>query len=145
MYYQSFNPYQVFPMSNGDESFNSRATALNSQRFFDLKEGFESGNILKNEYLPYKNFRIPPVNPTTEKEAKLVEVMSLYDYMHDLNLILDVYPTDKEALGLFREMLEKYKTAHAEYVSKFGPLSVEDVRDDKGTFPYVLVPSPWIN
>lgn len=145
MYYQTYNPYQMFQQSPNEELFGQRDKSINSSRFYDIKEGFESGNILKNEYLPYRDFKIPVIKASNDKEAKMIEVMSLYNYLHDLNLLLDVFPTDKEALSLFNNVLEKYKTVREEYINKFGPLTIEDVRTDKGTFPYVLVPSPWIN
>ena len=64
--------------------------------------------------------------------------------MHDLNLILDIYPTDKEALNLFLEIKDQYLKARDQYVKRFGPLCVEDAIDNQGTFNYVTVPSPWL-
>ena len=117
---------------------------MNSNRFFGLKEGFESGNILKQEYLPYKNHKVPSVTTNNEKDSLLVELMMKYDYMHDLNLILDIYPTDKESLALFLDMRNQYLKTREEYVKRFGPLCVEDANDTNGTFNYVTVPSPWL-
>ena len=70
--------------------------------------------------------------------------MMKYDYMHDLNLILDIYPTDKESLALFLDMRNQYLKTREEYVKRFGPLCVEDANDTNGTFNYVTVPSPWL-
>ena len=105
MYYQTFNSYVPYsPYEPSGEEYNYRSTTINSNRFFGLKEGFESGNILKQEYLPYKNHKVPSVTTNNEKDSLLVELMMKYDYMHDLNLILDIYPTDKESLALFLDM-----------------------------------------
>lgn len=146
MYYQTFNsyvPYSPYEPS-GEEYSSYRSTTMNSNRFFGLKEGFESGNILKQEYLPYKNYKVPSVTTNNEKDSLLVELMMKYDYMHDLNLILDIYPTDKEALALFLDVRNQYLKTRDEYVKRFGPLCVEDANDVNGTFNYVTVPSPWL-
>lgn len=146
MYYQTFNsyvPYSPYEPS-GDEYNSYRSATMNSNRFFGLKEGFESGNILKQEYLPYKNYKVPSVTTNNEKDSLLVELMMKYDYMHDLNLILDIYPTDKEALSLFLDVRNQYLKTREEYVKRFGPLCVEDASDINGTFNYVTVPSPWL-
>ena len=109
MYYQTFNSYVPYsPYEPSGEEYNYRSTTINSNRFFGLKEGFESGNILKQEYLPYKNHKVPSVTTNNEKDSLLVELMMKYDYMHDLNLILDIYPTDKESLALFLDMRNQY-------------------------------------
>lgn len=144
MYYQSFYPYQPF-QSFQDESEISRATKNMDSRFFGIEEGFLAGNIVRSEYLPYKNFRIPKLNPKNERESKLFNLLALYDYSHDLNLILDVFPTDKEALALFMEVNNQYKKAREEYVKQYGPLMAEDARDENGTFNYITTPSPWIS
>lgn len=146
MYYQTYNNFMPYsPYEPNGEGYNSyRSTTLNSNRFFNLKDGFESGNILKEEYVPYKNFKVPTVTTTNEKEEMLKDVMMKYDYMHDLNLILDIYPTDKEALNLFLEIKDQYLKTRDQYVKRFGPLCVEDAIDNQGTFNYVTVPSPWL-
>ena len=145
MYYQTFNSYVPYsPYEPSGEEYNYRSTTMNSNRFFGLKEGFESGNILKQEYLPYKNHKIPSVTTNNEKDSLLVELMMEYDYMHDLNLILDIYPTDKESLALFLDMRNQYLKTREEYVKRFGPLCVEDANDTNGPFNYVTVPSPWL-
>ena len=143
MYYQSFYPYQPF-QSFQDESELSRAVNIGT-RFFGVEEAFLSGNIVQNEYLPYKNYRLPKLSPKNERESKLFNLMALYNYIHDLNLILDVYPTDKEALSLFLDFTNQYKKAREEYVKQFGPLCPEDAKDENGMFNYVTTPSPWIS
>ena len=143
MYYQSFYPYQPFQSLDPLGDSSSRTTT-SSMRFFNVEEGYAAGNIIKNEYTPYKNYQIPPLKPTSDKEAKLMALMAIYGFRHDLNLILDVYPTDKEALDLFVETDSQYKKAYDDYVKQYGPLSAQDATDNKGTFSYVTVPSPWI-
>ena len=70
MYYQTYNNFMPYsPYEPNGEGYNSyRSTTLNSNRFFNLKDGFESGNILKEEYVPYKSFKVPTVTTTNEKD-----------------------------------------------------------------------------
>ena len=51
MYYQSF--YQPFQQV-GEDEFVTRATT--TSKFTTVEEGFLSGNIIRNEYRPYKNY-----------------------------------------------------------------------------------------
>lgn len=139
MYYQSF--YQPFQQV-GEDEFVTRTTT--TSKFTTVEEGFLSGNIIRNEYRPYKNYKVPALNPTNDKETRLYKLMSLYNYLHDLDLYLAVYPTDKEALKLFLETKPLYLKAREDYVSKYGPLTDTDSLDANGTYSYVLVPSPFL-
>lgn len=140
MYYQAFYPYQPFP----EENEYSRNVKEN-QKYFSVEEGFLAGNIFKNEYMPFKNYQIPKLNPKNEQESKLFNLMAYYNYRHDLNLMLDVYPTNKELLSMFMEINEKYKKVLEEYVKQYGPLGLENATEENGMFNYVTTPSPWLS
>ena len=60
---------------------------------------------------------------------------------HELNLYLDLYPNDTQALGLYnqyKEMADKYTK---EYEKKYGPLC-PDI-DEKSPWNWINSPWPW--
>lgn len=106
-------------------------------------EGYLKGNAFKNEYIPYKNYA--PIKPiiNSEKEEMLVNIGQYSFMMHDLNLYLDVYPDNQEALNKFREYRNKTNELITKYERKYGPLTV--MSDDSKTSFNWLNTWPWVN
>ena len=116
-----------------------------NNQFFEPTEAFVLGNIDKNIYRPDKNLK--PFLPQVEnqKDSFLLEIMILYSYIHDLNLYLDVYPNNKEALELFTKYNQIYKEKEDEFEKKFGLFEVQNSDNVNGTFEWVLQNSTFIN
>lgn len=108
------------------------------------KEGFLKGNMFKNEYLPYKNYTYSKIIPRTEKEQLLLEIMELSFAINDLNLYLDLHPTDEKVLKEFKDIVEKCCAKEMEFVHKFGPLELID-SDSTKEFKWIEDPWPWQN
>ena len=66
-------------------------------------EGFIRGNMFKNLYDPYKMDRPFEIQPMNEQAEMLTNIDSLGFAMVDLNLYLDVFPDDRNALDLFNK------------------------------------------
>ena len=109
---------------------------------FNPYEGYLKGNAFKNEYIPYKNY--PVLKPTinSEKDEMLVNIGEYSFMAHDLNLYLDVYPNDEEALNKFNEYHNKANELIMKYERKYGPLTIKS-NDDKESFNWV-VSWPWV-
>ena len=78
----------------------------NSDKLVDPQEGFQRGNMWKNEYVPYKGMTYEKLRPTTEREALLYKVMEMDFAVNDLNLYLDLHPEDTEVYEKFKINLE---------------------------------------
>lgn len=81
-----------------------------------IADGFSKGNMFNNLYDPYKNYKYERVVANNKQEELLLEIMALSFAINDLNLYLDLHPTDEEMLKKFRELAEKSCTKEMEYV-----------------------------
>ena len=63
--------------------------------------------------------------------------MILDNYLHDLNLYLDINPQDHEALMLFNQYSKYYKEKANQYVNQYGPILVEDSKNENGYFSWL--------
>ena len=104
-------------------------------------EGFLRGNMFKDEYEPYKNLTYFKLNPSNDKERLLYQVMAYSFAIYDLNLYLDLHPDNKGMLDLFKKYVKEEKELCNEYVNKYGPLEVNEVKGQK--FDWINSPWPW--
>lgn len=109
---------------------------------FTPYEGFLRGNAFKDEYIPYKDYRIGKVNFNSEQEELLFNISEYGFMMHDMNLYLDVNPNNREALNKFNEYRNKVNELILKYERKYGPLMVSSVSDK--TFNWIPT-WPWVN
>jgi len=116
----------------------------NKLNLFDPYEGYLKGNAFKDEYVPYKNYRVIKPIINSEKEEMLTNI-SEYSFMaHDLNLYLDVFPNNKEALDKFILYRNKANELIIKYERKYGPLAINS--DTKANIPFNWVNNwPWVN
>ena len=104
-------------------------------------QGFLRGNMFKDEYEPYKNLTYFKLNPSNDKERLLYQVMAYSFAINDLNLYLDLHPDNKGMLDLFKKYVKEEKELCNEYVNKYGPLEVNEVKGQK--FDWINSPWPW--
>ena len=116
---------------------------LDRNKFVSPNEGFERGNMMRDEYVPYRNYRPVPVVPKTDREQKLYEVMSYCFAIVDLNLYLDTHPDDTDACRLFQKYVEEEKRAKKEYNEKYGPIVVTNANYQN--YEWQKNPWPWDN
>ena len=131
-----FMAYNLYP------NMKKNKNTTNSNDLVSVDEGFFRGNMFKNEYKPYKNYTYKKIVPKTKKEELLLEIMELSFAINDLNLYLDLYPTDKEMLEKFNKLVEISCQKEIEYVKAYGPLEVID-SNSKTNFDWIKNPWPW--
>ena len=83
--------YSIYNLMGLNNNFNNNLVPSN--------EGFLKGNMFKDEYIPYKNLTYVNINPKSDKESKLLNVMQYSFAINDLNLYLDIHPEDKEMIN----------------------------------------------
>ena len=115
---------------------------INKLDLFNPYEGYLAGNAFKNEYIPYRNYKVSKVNINSEKEEMLFNINEYSFMAHDLNLYLDIYPEDKEALNKFNEYRNKTNELIMKYERKYGPLMTSG--DNSKSFNWVSN-WPWVN
>ncbi len=115
----------------------------NSLDLFNPYEGFLKGNAFKDQYIPYKDYKVAKINFNSEKEELLFNISEYTFMMHEMNLYLDVNPNNQEALNKFNEYRNKTNELIMQYERKYGPLMVLNSDDDK-SFNWINK-WPWVN
>ena len=127
-----------FNMYNEIDYFNNFSEeSNNSLDLFSPYEGYIKGNLFKNLYQEYKNYKPSRLNVNSEKMEMLVNIGQMGFASHELNLYLDNYPNDRKALELFNKYSDMTNKLIKEYENKYGPLTVGGTRED--------VPFKWEN
>ena len=128
-YFDPFNNYFI----NKDNINNT---------LFGTYEGYIKGNMFKNLYEQYKNYKPLNVSISNEKEEALFNLNQICFAMHELNLYLDVHPNDSSALNMFVNYENTYNNLLQEYQKKYGPINVNDVNGNT-PFSWVGTNFPW--
>ena len=106
---------------------------------FDCEEGFMYGNMFKNEYDSYKNYKPVKLESKTDV-GKLLLMIYEYDFaLNDLSLYLDLHPEDMEVYKLFKRYAEEQRKYVDIYEKKFGPMEL----DDSNYSNYLWYEGPW--
>ena len=127
-----------FNMYNEIDYFNNFSEeSNNSLDLFSPYEGYIKGNLFKNLYQEYKNYRPSRLNVNSEKMEMLVNIGQIGFASHELNLYLDNYPNNRKALELFNKYSNMTNKLIKEYENKYGPLTVGGINED--------VPFNWEN
>lgn len=137
------NPYNGFDVLNGNANMNYQNNKSNIN-LFNPYEGYLKGNAFKDEYKPYKNYKVAKLNINSEKEEMLIAIGECSFMMHDLNLYLDVHPDDMEALNKFSMYREKTNELITNYERKYGPICVKGEIPNKIPFAWQNNNWPWV-
>lgn len=91
------------------------------KQFYDANEGFYKGNLDRDNYQQYRNYKPEEINAKNKKNALLLFIQKCDFAINDLNLYLDIYEND-EALKLKNFYVAELKKAIHEYEKEYGPL-----------------------
>lgn len=105
-------------------------------------DGYIKGNMYKDLYDQYKNYKPAKLIPNNEQAELLLNVNQTSFAAHDLRLYLDIYPNDKEKLNLFNEYQAKAMNAIKQYESKYGPILM-DSPSNNNMFSWEAYSFPW--
>ena len=137
------NNYNYFDTFN--DTFIGQDTQYLSNmnnNLFGPYEGYLKGNLFKNLYQEYKNYKPASIRFNSEKEEALFNLNQIGFAMHELNLYLDVYNDNRNALNTFLNYKNMYIDLLNNYEEKYGPINVSSVN---GTIPFSWVSTnfPW--
>lgn len=138
------NSNQIIEDLNYQSLMPSNINTSNSQNknILDSEEGFKRGNMFKNLYDEYKNYKPRKLTASSEREDMLLQIMEYSFAMIDLGLYLDIYPNDKDALKLFNTYLNNKKELINMFEEKYGPLTI-DSGSKKNSWTWDNSPWPW--
>lgn len=114
---------------------------INRNKFVGSKEGFERGNMQRDEYEPYKNYNAVCLRATNDREKKMLQVMEYAFAIVDLNLYLDMHPEDQEAYRLYQSYIDEGRKAEQEYIQAYGPLAITNA--NTSNYEWLKNPWPW--
>lgn len=110
-----------------------------TQNLYQPMEAYERGTLFPELFQPYKNYMPYKMDPTNEREQLLNNVNAYGFVAHELNLYLDVNPTNSNYIRLFTEYSKKADELAREYEKKYGPLVVSS----STTSPWAWNKQPW--
>lgn len=106
---------------------------------FDHEDGFMYGNMFRNEYDSYKNYRVPKLDSNTEIGKLLLKIYQ-YDFaLNDLSLYLDLHPEDMDVYKVFKKYTEELREYVDLYEKKNGPMEL----DESNYNNYLWYEGPW--
>lgn len=123
--------------------YNGMNNDLDSLNLYEPLEGYTRGNLFKDLYDPYKNYRPQRVSINSEEEELLTSIGEYSFAAHELNLYLDVYPNNQKALNLFNKYREQANELMMKYERKYGPLTISSKENQKIPFPWEANSWPW--
>ena len=109
---------------------------------FSPYEAYMKGNLFKNLYKDYKNYKAARLIPNNEQAEMLLNLNQLCFTLQDIRLYLDMYPNDQEMLRLFNNMTEQEKKISMDYENKYGPL-YSSTKTNPDSFSWVKYDFPW--
>jgi len=114
---------------------------IQDKQIYDPYNGFIRGNMFPELYNSYKLNKPLEITPMNKQAELLTYVDALTFAMIDLNLYLDIYPNDREALELFNQYRMQADEYTKKYESKYGPLELTS--NSLNTFPWAWDNAPW--
>ena len=133
-------------VTTSDLNENSMANDIsnsNNNQLFGSYEGYIKGNLFKNLYDEYKNYKPIRLPVNSEKMESLLNLNQMHFVMHEMNLYLDVFPNDVNAMRNFAKYRSGYNKLLNEYESKYGPLNVCDENLNNVPFGWENDKFPW--
>ncbi len=130
---------------NSFETFNNMFLTQDSisNNIYGPYEGYLKGNLFKNLYSEYKNYKPRNVSITDEKSEALFNLNQVCFAMHEINLYLDVFPDDFEALKIFSNYENMCNNMLSSYQEKYGPIEVNSINGNDMPFSWVNNSFPW--
>ncbi len=105
----------------------------------NIKEGFNRGNMFDNLFMPYKY--IANINPGNRRSKLMMDIQMFCFAAHELNLYLDLYPDDVQAIGLYNQYKDEADRLTYEYENEFGKINLDI--NESYTWEWVKSPWPW--
>ncbi len=137
-----------FNMNNSNKMIENYKIKKNNNNMYENDtlepyEGFIRGNLFKNLYDPYKNYKPQKIDANNEREALLYQVMEYKFALIELNLYLDTNPNDREAIELFNKYQKLEKQMCKQYESMYGPLTIDSEYLNNSNWVWNNSPWPW--
>jgi len=139
----SLNMMMKENIKNGNNLNYYLAHGNSGLELFTPYEAYVKGNLFKNLYQGYKNYKPARIKINNERDEMIVNIGQISFAAHELNLYLDNYPFDKEALSLFNKYNKMATDLIKNYERKYGPLTVSGEVGMNTPFRWENEKWPW--
>ena len=110
-----------------------------NNKLVSVSEGFNRGNMFDNIFDPYKYIADAK---TSDPRSDLLLKVQMYSFAaHEMNLYLDLYPNDIQAIGLYNQYTEEANRLIVEYESKYGKICLGI--NESYNWEWIKSPWPW--
>ena len=111
----------------------------NNHTLVNVQEAFNRGNMFDDLYWPYKYVADVKAN---NEEDELMLKLQMYSFAAlEMNLYLDLYPNDIQAIGLYNQYKEEEENLLKEYEDKYGKICLGI--NENYTWDWIKAPWPW--
>ena len=119
------------------DTFNNTFLSDNNYDLFGPYEGYVKGNLFKNLYSQYKNYSPVNLTITSEQDEQLLNINQMWFAMHELQLLLDIYPNNQEIVNLYSRYEKQYNELLNSYQEKYGTINSNSIGSG--------IPFSWVN
>lgn len=142
--YQELSNNSGYSSIDNNTFINNFMTPLENSELLMPSEGLEKGNLFKNAYKPYKNYKPMVVGAKTERGKLLNQILDYRFAMNELNLYLDLYPNNSNYINLYNEYRKISDNLCANYERMYGPLNLDsNSLDSSNVWLWNNGPWPW--
>lgn len=121
-----------------DLSFDDN-TELFMGKIININEdGYIYANMFKDEYKPYKDYKVYRINPKNEEESLKLKIMEEQFIVTDLGLYLDLHQNDQDVYEYFKKHNQMLNYYIDEYENKYGSICLNSNFEK-----YNWTNSPW--
>lgn len=129
-------PFEDFSM------INEMILNNNSNNLLGPYDGYIKGNMFKDLYNQYENYKPAKLIPNNEQAELLLNINQTCFAAHDIRLYLDIHPDNEKMLNLYNDYQEKSTNAIKQYEQKYGPILMDS--PTKGNmFSWEAYSFPW--
>ena len=115
---------------------------MNNNILYEPYEGYMRGNMFKDLYKGYKDYKVSRLIPNNEQAELLLNLNQISFENQDIRLHLDIYPNDKEMLDRYNMNTIKIKELMNDYENRFGPIACDSLSSSE-SFSWEEYEFPW--
>lgn len=141
-FYQDMDFFNEMLIQNNNMNNDFNEVNNTNTNLYGSYEGYIKGNMFKNLYDQYKNYKPAKLIPNNEQAELLLNLNQTTFAAHDIKLYLDIFPNDKNMINLYNDYQQKADIALKEYERKYGPIT-SNTLSQNNIFSWETYSWPW--
>ena len=129
-------------MNMFEEMFFEEVPINMNNNLFNPYEAYMKGNLYKDLYREYKDYKPSKLIPNSEQAELLLNLNQICFENQDIRLYLDIFPEDKNMIDRYNMNNNMIKELTDTYQDKYGPLTWTSLIN-KDVFSWEKDNFPW--